>query len=79
MHLARVASTPATGHARPGDRRHLVVAGESLWSIATDLLGGEASSARIAAEVTRLWELNRARIGTGDADILPVGTRLTLR
>jgi hypothetical protein len=50
-----------------------------LWSIATDLLGGRASNARVAATVNRLWELNRATIGTGDADVLPVGSRLMLR
>jgi hypothetical protein len=26
-----------------------------------------------------LWALNRERIGTGDRDLLPVGTRLVLR
>jgi nucleoid-associated protein YgaU len=65
--------------ARPGDRSHVVRRGESLWSIATDLLGGRASNARVAATVNRLWELNRATIGTGDADVLPVGSRLMLR
>ena len=33
----------------------------------------------IAREVNRLWELNRERIGTGDPDLLMVGTRLMLR
>jgi hypothetical protein len=53
--------------------------GESLWAIASDLLGGEASPARIAREVDRLWRLNSDRIGTGDPDLLMVGTRLNLR
>jgi hypothetical protein len=75
----RVASAVPSVRVRPGDRSHVVRQGESLWSIAKDALGGHASSARVAAEVDRLWELNRATIGTGDADVLPVGTRLTLR
>ena len=54
-------------------------AGESLWSIANDLLGDRASAARIAREVNRLWELNSDRIATGDRDLLMVGTRLALR
>jgi nucleoid-associated protein YgaU len=76
----QAASAPVGGGARtePGDRSHVVHAGESLWSIASDLLGGEASAARIAREVNRLWELNKVRIGTGDPDLLMVGTKLRL-
>ena len=53
--------------------------GESLWSIASDLAGDGASPAQIARVVNRLWELNSERIGTGNPDLLMVGTRLTLR
>jgi LysM domain len=60
-------------------RWHIVEPGESLWSIATRLLGPDASPGRIAREVDRLWELNRDRIGTGDPDVLMVGARLRLR
>ncbi len=76
-------SLPAAGSqgqaARRGDRFHVVVRGESLWSIAKDLLGDGASPARIAREVNRLWELNRDRIATGDRDLLMAGTKLALR
>jgi hypothetical protein len=77
-------STPTTvaagsRAARPGDRFHVVLAGESLWSIADDVLGADASVAKIAREVNRLWALNSERIGTGDRDLLLVGTRLALR
>jgi nucleoid-associated protein YgaU len=65
--------------AQPGDRAHVVAPGESLWSIAGDLVGDGASVARTAREVSRLWELNRSQIGTGDPDLLMVGTRLVLR
>jgi hypothetical protein len=65
--------------ADPSNRVHTVQRGESLWSIARDLVGDGASAARIAREVNRLWELNSARIGTGEPDLLMTGTRIALR
>lgn len=65
--------------AKPGDQSHTVQRGESLWVIASDILGGDASTAQVAREVNRLWQLNRARIATGDPDLLMIGTRLVLR
>jgi len=77
------ASSPAAvsrgREAQRGDRFHVVRRGESLWSIAKDLLDDGASVAQVAREVNRLWELNSSRIGTGDRDLLMVGTRLALR
>lgn len=79
------ASPPSTGgaSAEVGDvsgRVHVVRSGESLWSIAKQVLGGgQASTARVAREVNRLWELNQDRIGTGDPDLLMVDTKLRLR
>jgi hypothetical protein len=64
---------------RKADRFHVVQRGESLWSIARDLLGDDASVARIAREVNRLWELNSERIGTGEPDLVIAGTRIVLR
>jgi hypothetical protein len=64
---------------QPADRFHVVQRGESLWSIAKDLLGEDASVARIAREVNRLWDLNSARIGTGAPDLVMAGTRIALR
>ena len=61
-----------------GDRVHVVRPGESLWSIAEGLLGRGASPARVAQEVNRLWELNAARIGTGNPDLVMAGTTLRL-
>jgi hypothetical protein len=64
---------------RRGARFHVVRPGESLWAIARRLVGPDASMARIAREVHRLWELNEDRIATGDPDLLMVGTKLRLR
>lgn len=73
------ATTRTRSAARRGDHHHVVQRDESLWSIASDVLGENASPARVAREVNRLWELNSARIGTGDRDLLMTGTRLELR
>jgi hypothetical protein len=63
---------------RRGERFHVVQPGESLWSIARDLLGRDASAAAVAREVNKLWERNASRIGTGDRDLLIAGTKLVL-
>ena len=79
-HPVRVAAEArAAKRARAGDRVHVVLEGESLWSVSSDVLDGRATVAQVAREVNRLWTLNAARIGTGDRDLLPVGTRLDLR
>jgi len=73
-------TTVAAAAPPPGiGRFHVVQPGESLWSIATDLLGPRASDAAIALEVQRLWELNKKRIGTDNPDLLIVGVKLRLR
>lgn len=75
----RIVARSSGSRAAPGDRSHVVRPGESLWSIAADLLGDRATVARVAREVDRLWELNDERIRTGDPDLLFAGTRLMLR
>ena len=62
-----------------GSRFYVVQPGDSLWSIAKRLLGGDPSAGRVAREVNRLWTLNSSRIATGDPNLLMVGTRLELR
>lgn len=61
-----------------GHSVHIVRPGECLWSIAEALLPAGASNSEIEAEVQRLWQLNAARIGTGDPSLLYVGTELRL-
>jgi len=64
--------------AAEGDKRHMVQPGESLWKIAADELGSGASTAEVARFVNRLWEINSARIATGDPDLIMPGTVLRL-
>jgi nucleoid-associated protein YgaU len=75
----RVVAGASSGRAAPGDRFHTVRRGESLWSIAADVLGERASVGQIAREVNRLWELNEERIASGDPNLLFAGTGLRLR
>jgi nucleoid-associated protein YgaU len=77
--VARTAPPAPPAAAARGRQTHIVRPGESLWSVARDQLGSRASTAQLAREVHRLWELNKDRIGTGDPDLLMVGTRLELR
>ena len=76
-------TNPAPKDASPspptGNRVLVVQAGDSLWSIAKRLLGPDASPAEIARKVSRLWDINEDRIGTGRPDLLLVGTKLKLR
>jgi LysM domain-containing protein len=77
---AASASVEAAPAARTFDRggKHIVRPGDSLWSIASGVLGPRSSNAEIARFVSRLWELNKQRIGTGNPSLVLVGTELRL-
>jgi LysM repeat protein len=75
-----VATTATTSDkpARAGQRSYRVQPGDSLWEIASDLLGTRAANVEVVAESSRIYQLNRDRIGP-DPDVLAVGTVLRLR
>jgi hypothetical protein len=77
--LDGVVPAPSTTPPPGLGRFHVVRPGESLWSIASELLGRDAPPAEIALEVGRLWLLNKERIASGDPDLLAIGVRLRLR
>ncbi|MBS1885661.1 MAG: hypothetical protein JSU06_00565 [Actinobacteria bacterium] len=61
-----------------GHRFYMVAAGDSLWTIAEAILPMTAPDEQIAAEDEHLWMLNAGRIGTGDPNLIDVGTVLRL-
>lgn len=61
-----------------GKRFYVVEPGDCLTYIAEALLPAGATEAEIEGEVDRLWRLNEDRIGTGDPDVIYVGTVLKL-
>jgi hypothetical protein len=73
-----VAATTPAKSAQPDQRSYRVQRDDSLWKIASALLGAGATNAEIVAESNRIYQLNRVRIGP-DPDVLGVGTVLRLR
>jgi hypothetical protein len=53
-----------------------VHSGDSLWRIASTVVGAGASNARIERELVAIWDTNAARIGTGDPNLIFPGQRL---
>lgn len=75
---AAVADPGGAGPPLRGRSSYTVRPGDCLWSIAAALLPAGAGNEEIAAEVARLWRLNGERIGSGDPNVILVGTQLTL-
>lgn len=75
------ADAPATA-VQPGPQTHDVVAGDNLWSIAERTLARAWSRPPTAAETAAYWreliDLNRARLRSGDPDLIHPGERLAL-
>jgi nucleoid-associated protein YgaU len=69
---------PASNAPSAGARHYTVQPGDNLWAVARRVLGPDASQARVAALVDRIWALNSARIGTGSPDLIRVGQVLSL-
>jgi LysM domain len=74
-----VSGTPDQPASLRGSRSYTVAPGDCLWSIAESVLPAGASDEAIAGEVARLWDLNASRIGTGNPNLILVGTVLRLR
>jgi nucleoid-associated protein YgaU len=62
-----------------GASTRVVKPGESLWAIARGFAGERAGTARIVSVVARLWQLNAARIGSGDPNLIYPGQTLIYR
>lgn len=64
---------------RPAPVRHEVTvrSGDSLWAIATHLLGGDADVGEVAAATATLFAHNRTVVGP-DPDLIHPGTTLTV-
>lgn len=72
------ASSPAKRASAGGPTSVMVRPGDSLWSIAEDLLPAGASASAIDHRVVQIWDRNRGRIGTGDPSLIFAGQRLLL-
>jgi LysM domain-containing protein len=67
------------GNSTGGGSTHVVTRGQSLWVIAQSLVDDPFSIADVAFKVDRLWQLNAARIGTGNRNLIFPGQQLRLR
>jgi nucleoid-associated protein YgaU len=65
------------GPSRQEPEVRIVRAGDSLWSVAADLLGPGASDAAVDRAWRAVYRANRGRIGPGP-DLVMAGTRLVL-
>lgn len=63
---------------RAGRAGIYTVPGDSLWSIARQRLGSEASAVEIARFVEALWSLNADVIRTGSPELILPGQKLAL-
>lgn len=61
-----------------GHTSYIVAEGDCLWTIAEGVLPAGATVAEIEAEIARLWRLNASTIGTGDPNLILVGTVLRI-
>lgn len=77
--LTRKASARApVKRSAAGPRSVVVRPGDSLWSIAKELLPADASASAIDHKVVQIWDRNHHRIGTNDPSLIFTGQRLFL-
>lgn len=57
---------------------HMVVAGDNLWSITADALGGSVSAADVHPRWQALIDANLDRLRSGDPDLIYPGERLVI-
>ena len=74
---ASLVTAQPTRQIAPEDAGVVVVAGDSLWSIAARHLGPGADDAEVAAAWPRWWQANRHIVGE-DPDLLRPGQRLVV-
>jgi Tfp pilus assembly protein FimV len=72
----RSAAAAHTPSAHPSRGAYVVRSGDTLWAVAAELLGADASDAQVAAEVRRLFRLNTGVLASPDA--LVPGVQLQL-
>jgi hypothetical protein len=76
---AKAAPSMPSSHAPASESDVIEVKpGDSLWSIARSLVGANASNEAIERKLVAIWDLNSRRIGTGDPNLIFVGTRLRI-
>ena len=67
----------STSRSGSGDAR-TVRSGDTLWGIAREHLGADATETEVYREVQRLWRVNGVQIGTGNPDLIFPGQRIRL-
>jgi hypothetical protein len=60
----------------PSRSAFVVAPGDSLWSIARQLVGSRASDTAVENKLVEIWDANRKAIGTGDPNLIFPGTQL---
>lgn len=75
----RSTAKAATATSSRSSAVHVVRPGDTLWGIARDRVGADATETDVYHEVQRLWRLNGAHVPGGDPDVIHPGLRLHLR
>ena len=76
--LTRTAKSTRHRSTPVNSKFYVVHRGDSLWEIASKLLGPGASNETIQRKLVAIWDLNDRRIGTGDPNLIFPGQRLLL-